>query len=111
MQSLIRILYFVFLFFFLAGSAHAGPFLVSDPHPNEAVDRYQIDVNGVIEAASWEYVGSLTRIKHDVGNWSDGPYTVKARAGNVWKWGPWSDPLIGAKAGVDIPVSGLGIEP
>lgn len=99
------------LFLLLAiNTSYASPFLVSDPHPDATVDRYEIEVNGTREVAAWEYVGAETRIKHDWAGYADGAYTVRARAGNVWGWSSWSDPFSFAKARPDPRVFGLGIE-
>ena len=94
----------------VASWVQAAPFLVCNP-TSEDVTKYEIEVNGVVEPATLEELTTGVRIHHDLNNWSENSYTVRARAGNIWGWSEWSVPLEFAKAiPTVLSVSGLGIE-
>ncbi len=92
----------VFVLMFGVSTVFAAPFLICDPQAN--VDEYVLEINGTetSEFAS-EVDGS---VRYDLAALAEGAFTIKAKAGNIWGWSDWSDPLSDTKA---LPQTPMGL--
>ena len=78
------------LIVFVAAPVWAQPYLVCDPQ--EAVETYEVDINGVITTLEADPTGEFG-FKMDLADIQNGIYNAKARAGNIWGWSEWSVPF------------------
>jgi hypothetical protein len=90
------------LVLFVALPVFAGPFLICQANPiGERVDSYQLNLNGEVINFQAGPVGQVG-FKYDLAGKPDGLYTAKARAHNVFGWGPWSSEYTFHKTSVNI---------
>lgn len=59
------------------------------------VQSFELEMDGTTTpfAAVETQDGEGKRLEVDLGDLADGEHVVRARAYNLWGWGPWSDPL------------------
>jgi len=85
---------FFLLLLLLPSLVFASPFLICDPNPG--AEKVILEINGVeIPEFPAEVDGSL---RYDLVGLAEGAFTIRAKAGNVWGWTEWSDPLSDTKA-------------
>lgn len=92
----------VFVLAFSISTVFAAPFLVCDPNPGATKIILEINTVEIPEFPA-ETDGSL---RHDLAGLAEGPFTIRAKAGNVWGWSDWSLPLADTKA---IPNASSGL--
>ena len=85
MKTLILILMLVLFPVF----CFAAPFLVCDPQAG--VNKYILEINTVeMPELAAEPDGS---IRYDLAGIAEGDFIVRLKAGNIWGWSQYSDPL------------------
>ena len=72
----------------------AAPFLVCDPQAK--VEKYILEINGV-ETPEFNARPDGS-VRYDLVGLAEGPFMIRAKAGNVWGWSDWSAPFSDAKA-------------
>ena len=69
------------------------PFLICDPNPG--AEKIILEINGVeVPEFAAETDGS---IRYDLVGLVEGDFVIRAKAGNLWGWSAWSDPLSDTK--------------
>lgn len=99
MKTLLLTLILIFAF---VGTAFAVPFLVCDPQTD--TDKYILEINTVeMPPLTAEADGS---IRYDLAGIAEGDFIARLKAGNIWGWSNYSDPLDFTKA---LPQTPMGL--
>ena len=78
-------------------------YLTWTPNPSsENVDSYEVELDGNV-------VANVTDAEYDLSSISDGQYTARVRAHNMWGWSEYSDPFAFVKSVPSVPVN-IGLE-
>jgi len=94
--------------------ANASPYVTCDcTPPGDAVTGFELEINGAAPVAIPTFticetetpcVAPSYRICWDAVNLGLGPYSIKARARNIWEVSNWTLPLVGTKAAPSSPL-------
>lgn len=93
---------FLLVFLLIPVFVFAAPFLVCDPQTG--VDKYILEINTVeMPELAAEPDGS---IRYDLAGIAEGDFIIRAKAGNIWGWSTYSDPLSFTKT---LPQTPMGL--